>query len=104
MSILAEIIEHKQTEIAALDAGSLRRAAEASAAPRDFLAALTPLPFALSGATNDRRGTQTKRGEEPGVRAGVSLIAELKRASFNSALLRWHSTIKLTSIVYVHPV
>ena len=37
MSILAEIIAHKRMEIAALDAQSLRRAAESSPAPRDFL-------------------------------------------------------------------
>src|SRR5215211_1430341 len=65
MSILAEIIEHKKTEIAALDAHSLRRAAESSPSPRDFLAALTLLLL----------------GEGPGVRSGVRLIAELKRAS-----------------------
>ena len=40
MSILAEIIAHKKTEIAALDAAAIRRAADSSPAPRDFLAAI----------------------------------------------------------------
>ncbi len=39
--ILAEIIAHKQTEVAALDTESLRRAALAAPVPRDFAAALT---------------------------------------------------------------
>jgi indole-3-glycerol phosphate synthase len=71
MSILARIIEQKKLEIAALDARSLRRAAESSSAPRDFLAALSPLP--------GREG--------PGVRAEVRLIAELKRASPSRGIL-----------------
>ena len=62
MSILAEIIAHKQTEIAALDARALRRLAESAPAPRDFPAALT-------------------KGKRQEGRGGVSLIAELKRAS-----------------------
>lgn len=73
MSILAEIIAHKQTEIAALDAQALRHAAEAAPAPRDFLAAVSPLPA----------------GEGPGVRA-VRLIAELKRASPSKGILAAH--------------
>ncbi|MBN2115102.1 MAG: indole-3-glycerol phosphate synthase TrpC [Anaerolineales bacterium] len=72
MSILAEIIAHKQTEIAALDARAVRHAAEASPAPRDFLAALSPLPA----------------GEGLGVRA--RLIAELKRASPSKGILAAH--------------
>ncbi len=39
--ILAEIIAHKQTEVAALDTAALRRAARAAPAPRDFAAAIT---------------------------------------------------------------
>ncbi len=39
--ILAEIIAHKQTEVAALDTAALRRAALAAPAPRDFAAAIT---------------------------------------------------------------
>src|SRR5689334_3631086 len=67
-NILSEIIEHKKTEIAALDAPSIRRAAEASPAPRDFLAAIK------------RRGS----GLRP------SLIAELKRASPSKGMLAPH--------------
>jgi indole-3-glycerol phosphate synthase len=70
MSILAEIIAHKKLEIAALDSQSLRRAAEASPTPRDFLAPLSPRP----------------EGEMPPVR----LIAELKRASPSKGILAPH--------------
>ncbi|HSL46734.1 MAG TPA: indole-3-glycerol phosphate synthase TrpC [Anaerolineales bacterium] len=71
MSILAEIIDHKRIEIAALDGRSLRRAAEASPAPRDFLAALIGV-------------------KETGDRGRVSLIAELKRASPSKGILAPH--------------
>ncbi len=40
MSILAEILAHKQAEIAALDVRVLRRAAQQSPSPRDFLSAI----------------------------------------------------------------
>lgn len=84
MSILAEIIEHKKTEIAALDAGSLRRAAEASPAPRDFLSALSPsLP-----------------GEGPGERSRVRLIAELKRASPSKGILAPHLDLFQVADIY----
>ena len=92
MSILAEIIEHKKTEVAALDAPSLRRLAESSPAPRDFLAALSPPPIALSGATNDFRGAQSKRG--------VSLIAELKRASPSKGILAPHLDLFQVAEIY----
>ncbi len=62
--ILGTILARKREEVAALDVQALRRAAESAPAPRDFLAALSPL---------------SQRGEGPGVR--VQLIAELKRAS-----------------------
>jgi indole-3-glycerol phosphate synthase len=68
MSILAEIIAHKRMEIAALDAQLLRRAAESSPAPRDFLAAIKRRRF----------------GTRP------SLIAELKRASPSKGILAPH--------------
>jgi indole-3-glycerol phosphate synthase len=98
MSILAEIIEHKRTEIAWLDARSLRRAAESSPTPRDFLSALSPL--ALSGATSDpdrrsrvdRRGAQSKRG--------VRLIAELKRASPSKGILAPHLDLFQVADIY----
>ncbi len=72
MSILAEIITHKQTEIASLDARALRGAAEGAPAPRDFLAAISSLPA----------------GEGQRVRA--RLIAELKRASPSKGILAPH--------------
>jgi indole-3-glycerol phosphate synthase len=64
-NILAQIIEQKKLEIAALDAQALRHAAEQSPAPRDFLAALKRRRF----------------GTHP------SLIAELKRASPSKGIL-----------------
>jgi indole-3-glycerol phosphate synthase len=65
MSILAEIVAHKQIEIAALDASSLRCAAETSPAPRDFLAAIK----------------RRRLSHSP------NLIAELKRASPSKGIL-----------------
>jgi indole-3-glycerol phosphate synthase len=62
--ILGSILARKREEVAALDVQALRRAADSAPAPRDFLAAVTPL---------------SPPGEGPGVR--VQLIAELKRAS-----------------------
>ena len=92
MSVLAEIIAHKKMEVAALDAQSLRDAAETSPAPRDFLAALSPLPFALRGATTDLRGAQSKRG--------VRLIAELKRASPSKGILAPHLDLFQVADIY----
>jgi indole-3-glycerol phosphate synthase len=83
MSILAEIIEHKKTEIAALDTRSLRHAAESSPAPRDFLSAISRLP----------------QGEGPGVRA-VRLIAELKRASPSKGILAPHLDLLQVAGIY----
>jgi indole-3-glycerol phosphate synthase len=88
MSILAEIIEHKKLEIAALDAMSLRRAAESSPVPRDFLAALTPFPSPL-----------VERGEEAG-RWRVRLIAELKRASPSQGILAPHLDLFQVAEIY----
>ena len=64
-NILEQIIAHKKTEITVLDAQALRRAAESSPVPRDFLSAIK------------RLNTPLLKGEG----AGVRLIAELKRAS-----------------------
>jgi indole-3-glycerol phosphate synthase len=82
MSILAQILEQKKLEIAALDVQSLRHAAESSPAPRDFLAAITP----------------RLKGEGQGVR--VSLIAELKRASPSKGILAPHLDLFQVADIY----
>jgi len=64
-NILEKILDQKKLEIAALDAVILRRAAEQSPMPRDFLAAIKHRRF----------------GTHP------SLIAELKRASPSKVIL-----------------
>lgn len=90
MSILAKIIEQKKLEIAALDARSLRRAAEASPAPRNFLAAIFPRPL------GDR---EALRKEGLGVRE-VRLIAELKRASPSKGILAPHLDLFEVAEIY----
>jgi indole-3-glycerol phosphate synthase len=87
MSILAEILAHKKTEIAALDSQSLRRAAEAAPAPRDFLATLAP-------RFSTRSAAQSKQRE------GVSLIAELKRASPSKGILAPHLDLFQVAEIY----
>jgi indole-3-glycerol phosphate synthase len=77
MSILAQIIEQKKMEIAALDAPALRRAAESSPAPRDFL-------FAIK-----RRVSRSPR-----------LIAELKRASPSKGILAPHLDLFQVADIY----
>jgi indole-3-glycerol phosphate synthase len=67
-NILEKIIAQKKLEIATLDAPTLRRAAEQSPAPRDFLAAIKRRRFAPR----------------------PSLIAELKRASPSKGILAPH--------------
>lgn len=89
MSILAEIIAHKQVEIAALNAQALRRAAESSPAPRDFLSALTPFP-----------SPTWERGEGTGGRR-VKLIAELKRASPSKGVLIPHLDLLQIADIYI---
>ena len=78
MNILAEIIAHKRVEIAALDAQALRRTAESSPAPRDFLSALKRRRFSRS----------------PG------LIAELKRASPSKGILAPHLDLFQVAEIY----
>jgi len=77
-NILAQIIEQKKLEIAALDAQALRRAAEQSPAPRDFLASLKRCRF----------------GSHP------SLIAELKRASPSKGILAPHLDLFQVAEIY----
>lgn len=84
MSILAEILEHKRTQIAALDAKSLRRAAESSPLPRDFLAAISP----------------TLKEEGSGVGGNPRLIAELKRASPSKGILAPHLDLFQVADIY----
>jgi indole-3-glycerol phosphate synthase len=79
MSILAEIIAHKQTEIAVLDAVTLRRAAESSPTPRDFLSRIKSPSF----------------GSRP------SLIAELKRASPSRGILAPHLDLFQVANIYI---
>lgn len=67
-NILETILDQKRQEIAALDASALRRAAESSPPPRDFLAAIT----------------RRRSGRPP------ALIAELKRASPSKGVLAPH--------------
>lgn len=78
MSILDKIIEHKKTAIAALDAQALRRAADSSPAPRDFLSAIKRRRF----------------GTHP------SLIAELKRASPSKGILAPHLDLFQVADIY----
>ena len=80
--ILEKIIAHKQTEIAALDARALRRAAESAPVPRDFLSAVAPLLI----------------GEGRGVR--LSLITELKRASPSKGILAPHLDLFQVADIY----
>ncbi len=77
-NILEKIIEHKKVEIAALDAVTLRRAAESSPAPRDFLAAIKRRRFAPR----------------------PSLIAELKRASPSKGILAPHLDLFQVADIY----
>jgi indole-3-glycerol phosphate synthase len=77
-NILDTILEHKKTEVAALDARALRRAAEQSLAPRDFLAAIR------------------RRDGLP-----VRLIAELKRASPSKGMLAPHLDLFQVADIYM---
>ena len=85
-NILAQIIAQKKLEIAGLDAQALRRAAEQSPTPRDFLHALSPLP----AAEGDPKG-----------RVRVSLIAELKRASPSKGILARQRDLFQVADIYI---
>ncbi len=78
-NILAQIIEQKKLEIAALDAVTLRRAADSAPAPRDFLSAIKRRRF----------------GTHP------SLIAELKRASPSKGILAPHLDLFQVADIYI---
>jgi indole-3-glycerol phosphate synthase len=78
-NILTKIIEHKKTEIAALDAQALRYSADSTPAPRDFLATIKRRRF----------------GTHP------SLIAELKRASPSKGLLALHLDLFDVADIYI---
>ena len=88
MNILSKIIEHKKTEIAALDASALRRAAEQSPTPRDFLAAIK------------RHNSPLLIGEDSGVKSSPRLIAELKRASPSKGILAPHLDLFQVADIY----
>ena len=88
MSILAQIIEHKKTEITALDTQALRGAAESAPAPRNFL------------STIKRRISPLLVGEGSGVRFSPSLIAELKRASPSKGILAPHLDLFQVADIY----
>ncbi len=77
-NILKKILHQKKLEIAALDAATLRRAAEQSPVPRDFLAAIKRRRF----------------GTRP------SLIAELKRASPSKGILAPHLDLFQVANIY----
>jgi indole-3-glycerol phosphate synthase len=79
MNILEKILEQKKLEIAALNARSLRRAAEQSPTPRDFLVSITRRRF----------------GPRPG------LIAELKRASPSKGILAPHLDLFQVADIYI---
>lgn len=78
MNILQKIIEHKKMEIATLNASALRRAAEESPTPRDFLTVIKRRRF----------------GTRP------SLIAELKRASPSKGILAPHLDLFQVADIY----
>ena len=82
MSVLAKIIAHKKTEIAALDGRAIRHAAEESPTPRDFLPS-----FTREQGTGDR-GRRLK------------LIAELKRASPSKGILAPHLDLLQVADIY----
>ena len=79
MSVLELILEQKRMEIAALDARDLRRAAESSPAPRDFVSAIQRRRFLPS----------------------PSLIAELKRGSPSKGLLAPHLDLVQVADIYM---
>jgi indole-3-glycerol phosphate synthase len=96
---LPEILAYKRDEIAALDGRTLRREAEASPAPRDFIGALTspptpgPSPLSVYG---EGGGMAARPGR------GVRLIAELKRASPSKGMLAPHLDLFQVAEIYAN--
>jgi indole-3-glycerol phosphate synthase len=78
MSILAQILENKRVEVAALDRAALRQAAEGSPVPLDFAAEI------------ERRRSSGR----------PALIAELKRASPSKGVLAPHLNLLQVAQVY----
>ncbi len=78
INILEKILDQKRLEIAALDAQALRRAAEHSPTPRDFLATIQRRRFGLR----------------------PNLIAELKRASPSKGILAPHLDLFQVADIY----
>jgi indole-3-glycerol phosphate synthase len=107
-NILTKIIEHKKMEIAALDAGALRRAADTAPAPRDFLSAISPSPIHPSstgrgdGGEGEGQGVRARRrfGYDPSMGLRPSLIAELKRASPSKGILAPHLDLFQVADIY----
>ena len=89
MNILEKIIAQKKLEFATLDASALRRAAEQSPAPRDFLAAIAPRLSGEGMGVRDRRFAPRP-----------SLIAELKRASPSKGILAPHLDLFQVADIY----
>ena len=89
-NILEQIIAHKQTEIASLDTPALRRAAESSPAPRDFLSAISARPTGEGLGVRERRFISRP-----------SLIAELKRASPSKGILAPHLDLFQVADIYI---
>ncbi len=101
MNILEKIIEHKKMEIAALDAQALRRAADSSPPPRDFLSTISPRPMGEGLGVRERRHISPLLvGEGSGVRSRPSLIAELKRASPSKGILAPHLDLFQVADIY----
>jgi indole-3-glycerol phosphate synthase len=96
---LPEILAYKRDEIAALDGRTLRREAEASPAPRDFIGALTspPTPGPSPLSVYGEGGVMAAR---PG--RGVRLIAELKRASPSKGMLAPHLDLFQVAEIYAN--
>jgi indole-3-glycerol phosphate synthase len=89
-NILEQIIAHKQTEIASLDTTALRRAAESSPAPRDFLSAISARRIGEGLGVRERRFLSRP-----------SLIAELKRASPSKGILAPHLDLFQIAHTYI---